>query len=196
MLSRLLSRSRFFVFRTPEQEMFIDNLPNMRMENDEDIIESIRKVYEKRVMILLWRNSLKNARTFRTSSNELRTIWWRRKSALSPTFSATTRWKKWDWSLPSSNITCTESIITFSSMTPKTSKTSTWRNSSGSSTMKVDSKSHFSKKQPPTTLSNSFRYTSTWAISRTSRPGSHISGWRLCWRPSVTKSKGIQSFQI
>jgi hypothetical protein len=53
MLSRLLSRSRFFVFRTPEQEMFIDNLPNMRMENDEDIIESIRKVYEKRVMILL-----------------------------------------------------------------------------------------------------------------------------------------------
>lgn len=48
MLFRLL-RSPLFKFRTVEQDTFIRNLPAMTLNSDEEVIENIRKVYEKRV---------------------------------------------------------------------------------------------------------------------------------------------------
>lgn len=48
MLSRLL-RLSLFKFRTVEQDTFIRTLPTLTFNSDEEVIENIRKVYEKRV---------------------------------------------------------------------------------------------------------------------------------------------------
>ena len=44
-----LKRVIKFGFRTPEQEAFIRSLPRITMNNDEEVIDGIRKVYESRV---------------------------------------------------------------------------------------------------------------------------------------------------
>lgn len=48
MLAHLL-RLPLFRFRTVEQDTFIRILPTLSFNSDEEVIENVRKVYEKRV---------------------------------------------------------------------------------------------------------------------------------------------------
>ena len=54
-----LRKAISFGVRTAEQEHFLDKLPSMSMSNDEEVVASLRYVYDHRVQKHLSRNTLK-----------------------------------------------------------------------------------------------------------------------------------------
>jgi hypothetical protein len=44
-----LTRRLTFLHRTREQRAFLEALPRMKFSNDEQLVENIRAIYEKRV---------------------------------------------------------------------------------------------------------------------------------------------------
>lgn len=46
----LLLRTSKFLFRTSEQQNFIDKLPKLKMNRDEEVLDHVRYLYKNRVL--------------------------------------------------------------------------------------------------------------------------------------------------
>lgn len=66
-----------FAFRTIEQESFITNLPQLKMSHDEEVIESLRYVYKRRVKVLRCSNFWRIVKKFQVLLTNWSRFYWR-----------------------------------------------------------------------------------------------------------------------